>query len=246
MSTLKTERDLCYEVNAQSMGRARLVHERVYQVGGSAMSDPRDCMVYLLVTKDLDLVLIDCGAGPSFDAIVRTVEGSDLDPKNIKYLVLTHGHIDHIGAAAEFVKAYGCKVIAHEGDLDAIEGKNPSKTAADWYDLEYNPVKVDDIIRKDEETRTVGDLELHFLHTPGHTPGSMVVYLDFGPKRVLFGQDIHGPFDPAFGSDLEKWRASMKKLLALRADILCEGHYGIYYGRANVEEFIQGHLDGMH
>lgn len=228
------------------MTRAKLVHERVYQIGGSSMSDSRDCMVYLVVSKDMDLVLIDCGAGPSFDALVRTMEGSDLDPKWIKYLVLTHGHIDHIGAASEFVKAYGCKVIAHQEDLDAIEGRNMLKTAADWYSLDYHPVKVDDIIKKEEETRTVGDLELHFLHTPGHTPGSMVVYLDIGSKLVLFGQDIHGPFDPSFGSDIEKWRASMKKVLALKADILCEGHFGIYHGKDKVEEFIQGHLDGMH
>jgi glyoxylase-like metal-dependent hydrolase (beta-lactamase superfamily II) len=227
------------------MGRARLVHERVYQVGGSSMSDPRDCMVYLLVTKDLDLVLIDCGAGPSFDAIVRIIESSDLDPKAIKYLVLTHGHIDHIGAASEFVKTYGCKVIAHEDDLDAIEGRNMTKTAADWYSLDYHPIKVDTIIKKEEQTMTIGDLELHFLHTPGHTPGSMVVYLDIGTKRVLFGQDIHGPFDPSFSSDVNKWRSSMRKVLALKADILCEGHFGIYYGKDNVAEFINGHLEGL-
>ena len=227
------------------MGKARLVHERSYQVGGSSMSDPRDCMVYLLVSKETNMVLIDCGAGPCFEALVRTMDATDLDPKWIKLLVLTHGHIDHIGAASEFVKAYSCKVIAHEGDLDAIEGRNMKRTAADWYDLEYHPVKVDDVVRGEEGTRTVDDLELHFLHTPGHTPGSMVVYVDIGGKRVLFGQDIHGPFDVSFGSDIEQWRASMKKVLALRADILCEGHFGIYQGKANVEEFIQGHLDNV-
>jgi len=227
------------------MTRAKLVHEQVYQVGGSSMSDGRDCMVYLVVSKDMDIVLIDCGAGPSFDAIIRTMEGSDLDPKWLKYLVLTHCHIDHIGAAAAFVQACGCKVIAHEEDRDPIEGKDMLRTAADWYSLEYHPVKVDDIIKLHEETRTIGDLKLNFLHTPGHTPGSMVVYVDIGGKRVLFGQDIHGPFDDSFRSDVRKWKASMKELLALNADILCEGHFGIYFGKDKVEGFIQGHLDRM-
>jgi len=226
------------------MGKARLVHERVYQVGGSSISDSRDCMVYLVVSKDMDLVLIDCGAGPGLEAIIRTMDATDLDPKWIRLLVLTHGHIDHIGAAAELVKAYGCKVVAHEGDLDAIEGRNMGRTAADWYSMEYHPVKVDDIIKGEETSRTVGDLELHFLHTPGHTPGSMVVYVDIGGKRILFGQDIHGPFDVSFGSDIEQWKISMGKLLALKADILCEGHYGIYRGRDSIAEFIQGFLDG--
>lgn len=222
---------------------AKQVHDRVYQVGGQSISDTRDCMVYAILTKDQDVVMIDCGAGIALQNILRVLGTIDVEPSWIEWLVLTHGHIDHIGGAAELVKETGCKVIAHEGDLDAITGKNMLKTAADWYGIDYIPVKVDEVIMGEQGTKVVGDLELHFLHTPGHTPGSMVVYIDIGAKRVLFGQDIHGPFDPSFGSDTGQWRDSMERLLALKADILCEGHFGIYYGRANVEEFIQGFLE---
>ena len=57
---------------------------------------------------------------------------------------------------------------------------------------------------------------MHCLHTPGHTPGSISLYLDREEKRVLFGQDIHGPFHAAFGSDIEEWKKSMQVLLALK------------------------------
>ena len=83
---------------------------------------------------------------------------------------------------------------------------------------------------------------MHCLHTPGHTPGSISVYIDRGGKRILFGQDIHGSFLSSFGSDIEEWKKSMKKLLDLEADILCEGHFGIYRSKDSVEEYIKNYL----
>ncbi|MBT8490013.1 MAG: Zn-dependent hydrolase, partial [Deltaproteobacteria bacterium] len=88
----------------------------------------------------------------------------------------------------------------------------------------------------------INDETLHFLHTPGHTPGSIVLYIDRGGKRVLFGQDIHGPFLPSFDSDIEEWKRSMEKLLDLEADILCEGHFGIYRSKESVEKYIKNYL----
>jgi glyoxylase-like metal-dependent hydrolase (beta-lactamase superfamily II) len=93
------------------------------------------------------------------------------------------------------------------------------------------------------ETLSAGGDEIHCIHTPGHTPGSMSVYLDRAGKRVLFGQDIHGPFSDDFHSDIQAWRQSMEKLLDLDADILCEGHFGIFSGRERVRKYINGYLD---
>ena len=56
------------------------------------------------------------------------------------------------------------------------------------------------------------------------------------------GQDIHAPFDPDFGSDLAQWRESMGSRLALQADLLCEGHYGVFAGQENVQSFIESQL----
>jgi len=66
---------------------------------------------------------------------------------------------------------------------------------------------------------------------------------EFAGKRVLFGQDIHGPFNQAFGSDIEAWKMSMQMLLSLDADILCEGHFGIYQPKNKVRDYIERYLE---
>jgi len=71
----------------------------------------------------------------------------------------------------------------------------------------------------------------------------MAVYLDRQGTRILFGQDIHGPFSREFGSDIGQWRDSMEKLIDLGADILCEGHFGIYRPRQRVQRYIRSYLD---
>ena len=104
---------------------------------------------------------------------------------------------------------------------------------------------MDIVLREPMQPLQVGDLSLNFVHTPGHTPGSIAVYLDVEGQRFLFGQDIHGPFNPEWGSDLKQWRGSMQKLLELKADILCEGHFGIYTPAARVESYIKSYLERM-
>jgi glyoxylase-like metal-dependent hydrolase (beta-lactamase superfamily II) len=83
---------------------------------------------------------------------------------------------------------------------------------------------------------------LHCAHSLGHTPGSIAVWLDRDGKRILFGQDIHGPFLPEFSSDIDQWRISMEKLLILKADALCEGHFGIFQPGDRVEAYIRKYL----
>jgi len=60
--------------------------------------------------------------------------------------------------------------------------------------------------------------------------------------KVLFGQDVHGPLDPALLSNREDYMHSLKVLLSLEADILCEGHFGVYKGKEEVEKFIRSFL----
>jgi len=80
------------------------------------------------------------------------------------------------------------------------------------------------------------------LQTPGHTPGSLSAYVRIGRKKILFGQDIHGPFHPDFLSDIEEWSRSMHKLLNLEPDILCEGHFGVISPASQVRSYINSYL----
>jgi len=214
----------------------------VYLIGGPGITSADDAAVYLLDFSG-DLVLIDAGAGRSSSQIVRNIEMLGLSPANISHLILTHCHIDHIGSAPFFKKQYGTKILIHELDAGAVESGDSLKTAANWYGTTFPPMAVDQKLKGRQETLKFGQEELHCLHTPGHTPGSISLYLDREGKRVLFGQDIHGPFHAAFGSDIKAWRKSMQILLDLDADILCEGHFGIFQPKQKVRGYIERYLE---
>lgn len=224
------------------MPRPKKIWERVYQIGGPEISHPQDCLVFLVDVGSGESVLVDCGSGKSFGTLLDNMEMMGFSPEKIRTLILTHCHIDHIGAASQFKKKVNAKIIAHEKDADAIQGKNDLKTAASWYGVNYSPVAIDHIITQEEETLTFGDVSFNCIHTPGHTPGSISVLCEIESKRILFGQDIHGPFEEIFESDMEDWKRSMEKLLSLRPDIMCEGHFGIYQPEEEIRRYILGNL----
>jgi glyoxylase-like metal-dependent hydrolase (beta-lactamase superfamily II) len=217
------------------------ITEGVYAVGGPGLSSPDDAYIYL-ADAGSEIVLIDAGVGLSIDRIERNIKSLGLEPARIWHVIATHCHIDHAGGLAFLVEKYGTKVVAHQMDQEALEGQADERTAASMYGVKYRPVKVDIILKGELEKLSIGDKEFFCLYTPGHTPGSISIYLDTPDGRVLFGQDIHGPFSKAWGSDLGQWRKSMEKLLALNADVLCEGHAGIYKGKENVRNYIESYL----
>lgn len=224
------------------MGEFERITEGVYLVGGMDYSHPQDAAVYVVSCGE-GLVMIDCGAGKEPDVIVDNIREAGLDPGGLTTLVLTHCHVDHIGSASFFRERFRCTVVAHDLDADAVESGDPSLTAARWYNTRLPKTTVDSRLTGELETITCGSDEIHCLHTPGHTPGSISVYIDRQGQRILFGQDIHGPFNREFRSDIAQWRRSMEKLLALEADVLCEGHFGIYKPASRVEQYIRGYLD---
>lgn len=216
------------------------VWEDVYAVGGPDLSHPYDCAVYL-VAGGHDLVLIDSGAGESFNRLVDNVRSLGLEADRITAVIATHAHLDHIGALHRFREAFGCRIIAHELDAEAIEtGKG---TGAEFYGVDYHACPVDVKLIRQEEVISHGGHDLKAVHVPGHTPGSIAVYVDMG-KRVLFGQDVHGPYFLP-GSNVADARASLLKLIELEADILCEGHFGVYEPSSEVRRYIEGYLRAL-
>ena len=177
------------------MSRAQEVCDRVYAVGGYGLSGSEDCCVYL-VDAGSELIMIDTGAGSSLNRIEKNIRSAGFEPAQIRHIIATHCHIDHIGGLASMVHWYGSKVIAHELDRPGIEGENNDLTAAAIYGIDYQPVKVDILIKGEAETLLLGDLEFNFVHTPGHTPGSMSPYIDTKTGGFYSDRTYTGRFPP--------------------------------------------------
>ncbi|HDQ04407.1 MAG TPA: MBL fold metallo-hydrolase [Deltaproteobacteria bacterium] len=222
--------------------KSQQIIEGVYQIGGTGITNADDAAV-CLIDFACEQAMIDSGAGRSFSQLVNNIEELGYSPSKINKLILTHCHIDHIGAAPFFKEKYGTKIVIHELDAQAVETGDSQKTAASWYGADFPPTIIDVKLTGATGELKYGEDALHWLHTPGHTPGSISLYLDRDGKRILFGQDIHGPFHKSFGSDINAWKKSMIKLLELNADILCEGHFGIYQSKEKVRDYIERYLE---
>jgi len=218
------------------------IFEEIYLVGSSELTDPKDCCVYLVEFKS-ELVLIDSGAGDSISEIIHNIIDLGLDPNQIKKLILTHCHIDHIGGANQLKNKFGLEIIAHQNAAEILLRADPELTAAKWYGMEPEVIVVDQSFDAPEIILEIDAEKLHLIYIPGHSPDSIAVYLDRKGKRILFGQDVHGPIHPGLGSDHKKYQESLRKLIALKPDILCEGHFGIYQPNSAVEKYIRGFLD---
>ncbi|MDD5722459.1 MAG: MBL fold metallo-hydrolase [Syntrophales bacterium] len=223
------------------MNQERTIGEGIYIIGGPGITHAADATSFI-VECGTELVMIDSGAGKTEHLLVEHIEGLGLDPGNLSTLILTHCHIDHIGAAPYFKKRFGCTLVIHNLDADAVESGDPVATAANLYGTTFPSTHVDTRLSGDGGTLSFGGEQIHWIHTPGHTPGSLSIYCDRGDERILFGQDIHGPFLPDFGSDIGAWKRSMMKLFNLEADILCEGHFGIFRSKERVRSYIMGYL----
>lgn len=219
------------------------VLDGVHLVGGQGLSSPGDCCVYLVDVGGEGAVLVDAGLGTEPEQLISNIEDTGHRVEDIEVLVLTHCHIDHIGGAPSIVERAGCQVMAHEGDVEAITEGIASRTAADAYGVPSPRVPVDRVVTRDGGTLDVGSTHMLIVHTPGHTPGDITLQMGIEGRTLVFANDVHGPFRRAWGSDLNAWRRSMGRLIAIAPDILLEGHFGVIRPRSHAVDFIREYLE---
>ena len=156
---------------------------------------------YLLETDD-GLVLVDAGWPNKTEVIFRAVQESGHNPADIRHLVLTHGHIDHAGSAAEVRRRTGARTYAHAADLELInkgKAERPGTTVTPGIipafayrffikpgGTTYESCAVDQTLSDGETLPMANDIEV--VHSPGHCAGH--VALLSRKEGILIAGDI--------------------------------------------------------
>lgn len=141
---------------------------------------------------------------------------------NIKYIVCTHAHFDHVGAVPDLKKETGAKLVIHRDELEIY--KSTKDQAAIW-GYELDPLPEPDMFVSEGDKIEVGDLKFEILHTPGHSPGGICLY---GEGILITGDTLFagsvGRTD-FYGGDMEKLKRSFRRLLSLSDKIkVLPGH----------------------
>jgi glyoxylase-like metal-dependent hydrolase (beta-lactamase superfamily II) len=144
----------------------------------------------------------------------------------IKYIVNTHSHIDHVMGNKEMVRRTGAKIVIHEADAPALG--NTSRNMLEMFGAEQSPPA--DILVSDGQLIRVGSIALQVIHTPGHTPGGMCLFIDgmvFTGDTLFVGSVGRTDFPGSSYAELE--RSIRTKLYALPGDtVVFPGHnYGM-------------------
>jgi metallo-beta-lactamase class B len=191
--------------------------------GGLAHSDMGS---QILVEAPKGLILIDPNSGASLEQNWARIQGAGLDPVQVKYVLPTHEHGDHAPGAYLWRVVTGAQVVASAEMAYVLKHHIPGGTGYGF----HPPVPVDVVLTGDQEIELAG-LKLRALRLPGHTAGSMGYAFQKGGRTYVATGDLMMPggllgYSGSLDFSAQDALASMKKLAALRPDVVLGGHGG--------------------
>ncbi len=202
-----------------------------------------------LIAGEDGLALVDSGLPKRKDTILAVVAGIARQPADLKHILITHHHVDHVGSLADLKGASDARSYVHPADTPIVRGDEPQpgpnpssllgKLAGPLLarlSSEPPAAAVDVEVEDGEELPIAGGIKV--VHTPGHTPGHLAFLLP--AKKVLFVGDAAAnilrlgmPFG-MYTADPEQAKESIRKLAGLEFDIACFGHGRVLKGEANL------------
>jgi metallo-beta-lactamase class B len=184
-------------------------------------------------------ILIDGGTPETAPLIQKSITGLGFKLEDIRILLTTQAHFDHVGTHAHFKKLSGARVEAMAADAKLLrDGGKSDYLFGDNPKYHFPRMAVDRTL-KDGDIVTIGGIRLTARHTPGHTPGSATYVMDIneGGKdlKVVFAASTSvNPGtrlvkDPSYPGILEDYRKTFGVLESLKPDIFLSGH-GSFFG----------------
>lgn len=199
----------------------------LYQVGGGLYSHARDACSYLIVNESTgESIMVDSGSHSGYEAL-RANFSQVGDLKQLKLVIGTHCHWDHVEAFGHLCHETQAKFAIHRLDAEAVRTGDPELTCAGFlYNEPFHSFPVD-VELEGDETYEVGDYHLQILHLPGHTPGCIGVKLTYsrtGQVILIPGDSVQGAFSKRINSSMSAWKRSMRKLMQQDFDFLLPNH----------------------
>lgn len=168
-----------------------------------------------------------------------------LDPNDLKYLVVTHAHVDHYGGAHYLKQQYGVPVMMSAADWDALA----HDISYPWFVRSGYPPVVQpqrDVTVEDGDILSLGNASVTFVLTPGHTPGTLspiIEVQDRGQTRTVAmwgGQALHADI-----ATLHQMHNSLHKFWSLGRERGVEGLISTHaWFVGNFEQHARGRVDG--
>ncbi|MEW6223013.1 MAG: MBL fold metallo-hydrolase [Chloroflexota bacterium] len=182
-----------------------------------------------VVPLDAGVLLVDTGMPGNASRILSSVTRLGHRPSDVRHIVLTHWHPDHMGSAAELRRLTGARIAIHELDAPVLAGRERPAKGRRTMGLLLRVFRVAPLVA-DVTLRTgdaIGGLEV--IHVPGHTAGSIALRRADG---VVFSGDallgdrrghLRQP-DPGLSLDPEQALASAATIRSLQPQLLLPGH----------------------
>lgn len=181
------------------------------------------------------LIMLDSGYQQTLYLVIQNMHELGLNPKEIKYIVHTHGHIDHMGVTRALCALTGAKTFLGREDRDYANGKLDLSYAKEL-DMEYNETFEPDVLLEDGDVITLGNTKIHCVATPGHTPGAMSYVFDVTNGKETYTAALHGgmgintmcrEFLDKYGLSYDcrdRFAAAMDRLREIPVDIFLGNH----------------------
>jgi glyoxylase-like metal-dependent hydrolase (beta-lactamase superfamily II) len=149
-----------------------------------------DRFVYAFLIYGKRICLIDSGVAGSEKIILEYLESTGRRAQEISMLILTHAHPDHIGSAPAIKRISGCTLAAHAAEkawIEDISLQAKERPVPGFFTLVGGSVQVDRILKEGDVLHLEGGPALQVIHTPGHSPGSLSLWL--AEEGALFTAD---------------------------------------------------------